>query len=75
VWSLGYLSVIRLVVIVTATKLHRQVIISTNIAETSITIDDIGFVIDGGKVTARGHNLWAQRALELESVVRQSLAL
>ena len=37
----------------------RKCIVSTNIAETSVTIDGIRFVVDSGKVCGRLHNVAA----------------
>lgn len=34
----------------------RKVILSTNIAETSITIPGVRYIIDSGMVKARGYN-------------------
>jgi hypothetical protein len=34
----------------------RKVVLATNIAETSITVDDVVYVVDGGRVKQRSHD-------------------
>ena len=35
---------------------HRKIVYATNIAETSLTVDNVGFVIDGGLVKQKQYN-------------------
>ena len=37
----------------------RKVVLATNVAETSVTIDDVGFVIDTGR-----HKVWVLQQLQ-----------
>ncbi|KAG8587355.1 hypothetical protein GDO81_005643 [Engystomops pustulosus] len=55
-----------------APKDHRKVIISTNIAETSITITGIKYVVDTGMVKAKKYN--PESGLEILAVQRISKA-
>ncbi|XP_070188791.1 ATP-dependent RNA helicase DHX33-like [Littorina saxatilis] len=49
---------------------HRKVVVSTNIAETSVTISGIKYVIDCGRVKAKVHN--PHSGLDLLRVVQAS---
>ncbi|XP_063809749.1 ATP-dependent RNA helicase DHX33 isoform X2 [Pseudophryne corroboree] len=55
-----------------APKDHRKVILSTNIAETSITITGIKYVVDTGMVKAKKYN--SESGLEVLAVQRVSKA-
>lgn len=52
----------------------RKIIIATNIAETSITIDDIIYVIDCGKLKYRGLNVETHiSTLQIEWIAKANL--
>ncbi len=50
----------------------RKVIISTNVAETSLTLDGIAFVIDNGKSNQKGYNLVNGEYLAVANITRFS---
>ena len=53
----------------------RKVILSTNVAETSVTIEDVAVVVDSGLARVASHSPWSGLpALELRKVSRASAA-
>jgi ATP-dependent RNA helicase DHX57 len=48
---------------------YRKIVIATNIAETSITIDDVVYVVDTGKCKENGYDPNSRMALLLEQWV------
>ena len=53
----------------------RKCVVATNIAETSITIDDVSFVIDSGKLKERRHDASRGMGLLVEDFVSRAAAL
>ena len=53
----------------------RKCVVATNIAETSITIDDVSFVIDSGKLKERRHDAARGMGLLIEDFVSRAAAL
>ena len=53
----------------------RKCVVATNIAETSITIDDVSFVIDSGKLKERRHDAARGMGLLVEDFVSRAAAL
>ena len=49
----------------------RKVVLATNIAETSLTISDVVFVVDCGKLKERRHNAARGMSLLAEDFVSQ----
>ncbi len=48
---------------------HRKLIFSTNIAETSLTIDGVGFVIDSGYVKQKCYNPRTGMVIKIDSII------
>ena len=53
----------------------RKCVVATNIAETSITIDDVSFVIDSGKLKERRQDASRGMGLLVEDFVSRAAAL
>ena len=52
---------------------HRKIILSTNVAETSLTIDGVTAVVDAGHAKISGHNAWTGfDTLELRKISQAS---
>lgn len=49
----------------------RKVVLATNIAETSLTISDVVYVVDAGKLKERRHNAARGMSLLVEDFVSQ----
>ena len=52
----------------------RKVVVATNVAETSITIDDVGFVIDTGRVKEMRYG-WPTTCLHDQGVDVKSIRM
>ena len=53
---------------------YRKIVIATNIAETSITIDDVVYVVDTGKCKENGYDPNTRMQLLLEQWVSRASA-